>query len=120
MKLWLLKLLEYMNTGIHFLGGSFRSISCWAVIFMTSENLFCRLCGYKHESAPWGTDGKSPDYAFCPCCGVEAGYGDCTAQAARKWRQEWLAKGANWDDPKEKPANWNAKEQLKNVPAPFQ
>jgi hypothetical protein len=75
----------------------------------------CRVCGLLQGEPPWGCDGKSPTYAFCSCCGVEFGYGDASPTAIRDWRQNWVETGVNWDDPKEKPANWDWREQLSHV-----
>ena len=75
----------------------------------------CRVCGLLQSEPPWGSDGKCPTYAYCSCCGVEFGYGDASPEGIRRWRENWLASGANWNDPKEKPANWDLQEQLSHV-----
>ncbi len=75
----------------------------------------CRVCGLLQEEPPWGHDGKSPTYDFCPCCGVEFGYGDASLVGIRQWREKWIAAGANWDVPEQKPANWDRQEQLSRV-----
>jgi hypothetical protein len=81
--------------------------------------LFCRICGYEHPEPPWGADGQCPTYAFCDCCGVEAGYEDCTYASTSSFRQAWLADGAAWLFPKCKPAHWDLQRQLKNIPPAF-
>jgi hypothetical protein len=75
----------------------------------------CRVCGLLQSEPPWGYDGKSPTYDFCSCCGVEFGYGDASPLGIRQWRQKWIAKGATWDAPELKPANWDLQEQLSHA-----
>jgi hypothetical protein len=83
----------------------------------TAEPLLnCRVCGYANDDPPWGEDGMSPSYDFCPCCGVEAGYGDGSPKGIRHHRERWLANGANWDSPECKPERWELNTQLKGVP----
>ncbi|MFC3695068.1 hypothetical protein [Chenggangzhangella methanolivorans] len=78
----------------------------------------CRVCGFnQHE--PWGPDGTEPTYDICSCCGVEFGYEDCTVEGVKAYRAEWLAKGATWFQPKEKPTDWDLDEQMKSVPDRF-
>ncbi len=79
----------------------------------------CRVCGLLLEEPPWGDDGQSPTYDFCPCCGVEFGYGDATPQAARQWRHTWITAGATWREPERRPADWSLDQQLKDVPPGF-
>jgi hypothetical protein len=86
---------------------------------LSNQEFHCRVCGLLMPEPPWGDDGKSPAYDFCPCCGVEFGYGDCTHLAAQSWRETWIKKGAVWDNKDEKPTNWNLEEQLKTIPAGF-
>jgi hypothetical protein len=87
---------------------------------MHSEiDLYCRVCGYKSDEPPWGDDGRSPLFDFCACCGVEHGYQDSTPQGARTYRAEWLAGGANWEQPSEKQIGWSLDDQLRDVPAEF-
>lgn len=78
----------------------------------------CRVCGLLLED-PWGVDGRTPLYEHCPCCGVEFGYQDATPQGARKFREAWLASGANWDEPSKRPPRWDAIEQLMHLPEGF-
>lgn len=79
------------------------------------QNMRCRVCGLLQSEPPWGSDGKSPTYEYCPCCGVEFGYGDASSVAIQRWRDKWLANGAAWDEPKERPTNWDQAEQLSHV-----
>jgi hypothetical protein len=78
-------------------------------------NMHCRVCGLLQGEPPWGEDGASPTYGYCPCCGVEFGYGDASLSAVRRWRENWIATGAKWDQPEFKPVNWNMQEQLLSV-----
>jgi hypothetical protein len=87
---------------------------------MPSSDLYrCRACGWLLNEPPWGIDGHSPNFDYCPCCGVEFGYQDATPAGARKYREEWLKRGAPWNIPAEKPSGWVLEEQLKEVPAKF-
>jgi hypothetical protein len=79
----------------------------------------CRVCGLSQPIPPWGDSGRDPSFDFCPCCGVEFGYGDANVVAARGWRERWVAAGASWDDPSARPADWSLDEQLAHVPAAF-
>lgn len=78
----------------------------------------CRVCGFNYGQ-PWGPDGTDPTYEICCCCGVEFGYEDCTAQSTKSYRAEWLAKGAPWFMPPERPSDWDLAEQMKGVPEHF-
>jgi len=80
----------------------------------------CRVCGYLLDSPPWGDDGASPTFDICPCCGVEFGYQDCLVKAAKKYRKEWIDKGAKWSEPGSQPCDWDLHTQLKAVPPAFQ
>ena len=84
-----------------------------------SDAYRCRVCGVLLEDPPWGLDGRTPLYENCPCCGVEFGYQDATPQGARKFRDAWVSAGAQWDDPKKKPSEWDVGEQLAHVPEEF-
>ena len=79
----------------------------------------CRVCGLRLEDPPWGLDGRSPLYEFCPCCGVEFGYQDATRLGAQRHREQWLKDGGNWNDPEAKPLDWNPAKQLEQVPEDF-
>jgi hypothetical protein len=79
----------------------------------------CRVCGWLHAEPPWGLDGRTPLFEYCPCCGVEVGYQDATPVGARRFREQWLSKGAPWSEPEQRPADWNIDEQLKRAPAEF-
>ena len=83
------------------------------------HNNNCRVCGYLLDSPPWGDDGSSPTFEICPCCGVEFGYEDCTAQAAKNYRQGWIEEGAEWFEAKLKPDDWNLHRQLAAIPSGF-
>lgn len=70
-------------------------------------------------SQPWGPDGQCPDYAFCPCCEVEAGYEDSTLAAIRDYRRAWLAEGASWSMPNYQLVAWDLGQQLENIPPQY-
>ena len=80
----------------------------------------CFVCGLNlpavGEDAPWGISGKDPTFAFCPCCGVEFGYQDATLDAARNRREAWAQDSYRWADPERQPADWQAAQQLSNLP----
>tara|TARA_R110002124_G_scaffold89513_2_gene228779 strand:- start:2240 stop:2509 length:270 start_codon:yes stop_codon:yes gene_type:complete len=79
----------------------------------------CRICGFSLEEPPWGYDGKTPLYEFCPCCGVEFGYQDSSLEGVKRFREQWIENGMQWDEVKQKPDNWNPLEQFKNIPPEF-
>jgi hypothetical protein len=68
---------------------------------------------------PWGEDGKTPTFEFCPCCGVEHGYQDATPLGARRYREKWFSTGANWEIERLRPAEWDIQRQLLGVPSAF-
>ena len=76
----------------------------------------CRVCGLFERTQPYGPDGKSPDYDFCNCCGVEHGYEDGTPEGARRYRTNWLGNGAPWFLLDQKPEDWDLHRQLKGIP----
>lgn len=80
---------------------------------------YCRVCGFYDETLPWGDDMKSPTYHFCPCCGVEHGYGDFNQKSTKMWREKWVTHGAQWDDKTVCPEGWKLEEQLKNIPEEY-
>ena len=84
-----------------------------------SELLYCRVCGLKSSEPPWGLDGATPLFEFCPCCGVESGSGDATVSASINSRKRWISEGAKWFMPDEQPKNWNLQTQLAQVPEKF-
>jgi hypothetical protein len=84
-----------------------------------SDVYHCRVCGLRLDDPPWGFDGKTPLFEYCPCCGVEFGYQDATPIGARKYREGWLSGGAAWDQPTEKLVRWDPAEQLRHVPEAF-
>jgi hypothetical protein len=86
---------------------------------LNSDIYYCRVCGFRLQDPPWGDDGKSPSYDFCSCCGVEFGYGDASIIAIKTRREKWITSGANWDEPKLRPVNWNLEDQLQNVPKEY-
>jgi hypothetical protein len=87
---------------------------------MLSESSYhCRICGLRSEEPPWGSDGRSPLFDFCPCCGVEHGYQDATRTGALRFRSAWLQNGAKWDYEPMKPQDWHLDEQMARIPSEF-
>ena len=78
----------------------------------------CRVCGYGGDEFYDASD--APTYAICDCCGAESGYHDSTPEAARAYRQGWIAGGAIWRSQSERPSDWNLDEQLSRVPKDYQ
>ena len=86
---------------------------------LTDEDFRCRVCGLKHESPPWGEDGRTALFELCACCGVEWGYQDCLPKAVRSYRERWPNDGSDWHRPELRPANWDLDEQPTRIPAKF-
>jgi hypothetical protein len=85
-----------------------------------NKEIVCRICGYADEvDPPWGEDGETPSFDICVCCGVEHGYEDTSVESARKYRKTWVENGCKWWSKKWRPINWNAVDQLKNVPPEY-
>jgi len=83
---------------------------------MTAPNIFaCRVCGLEAGDPPWGEDGDSPTFDICDCCGVEFGYGDASAVGIARWRDRWIAAGAQWTRPELRPPGWSLEDQLKRL-----
>lgn len=81
----------------------------------------CFVCGmdfssYPPEEWPWGPDGISSSFDFCPCCGVEFGYEDASLTGVRRHRLRWQERGMPWSEPKQKPPDWNPSAQISAVP----
>jgi hypothetical protein len=73
----------------------------------------CRVCGLEYDEPTWGA---TYVYEYCYCCGVQFSYGDATPDAARKWRDRWLAEGAPWTDSERRPNDWDVDKQTARVP----
>lgn len=83
---------------------------------MPSSDLACRVCGRTYPTPPWGSDGRSPTFEICECCGVEWGYGDATPVAVARFRAAWEAAGRPWFCPSARPTDWDAAAQYANIP----
>jgi hypothetical protein len=83
----------------------------------TDNGLHCRVCGLFQGEPQW-PDG-CPSFAFCDCCGVEFGYQDNSAEAARLYRKDWVNGGAAWNKPDMKPTGWIMEEQFRFIPQEF-
>jgi hypothetical protein len=80
----------------------------------------CRVCGLEQGFAPWGPDGISgPTYEYCPCCGVEFGYGDETLESFRVFRTYWVNNQKKWYKNSKMPINWDWEEQMRHIPDDF-
>jgi hypothetical protein len=77
----------------------------------------CHICGNSLGEPPWGESGHDPTFNICDWCGCEFGYADSTEESALEYRKQWLAGGAEWRFPKNKPADWNPQTQLRDAPA---
>lgn len=84
-----------------------------------SDYLKCRVCGLVQDEPPWGEDGTVASFNICECCGTEFGYDDATPHAVVQTRARWLAAGAKWFQPKLRPASWDIKRQLADIPEPW-
>ena len=74
----------------------------------------CRVCGFdNYPDEFW--ENNSPMYIICPCCGCESGNEDYDIKSIKKYREEWLNKGAIWFNEKIKPKDWDLLKQLKNI-----
>lgn len=80
----------------------------------------CFVCGFNFDGfddvLPWGPDGVDPTVNYCPCCGVEFGFGDATLESARAWRGAWRDREMVWSEPEHRPADWDAARQLAGLP----
>jgi hypothetical protein len=86
---------------------------------MESMDLCCRVCGWRLERPPWGSDGRTPSFETCPCCGVEFGYQDFTPLGATRYRKLWVKAGARWAQPHKRPTDWDLEPQMEQVPLDF-
>ncbi len=80
---------------------------------------YCRVCGLDN-----GEEGVRDKYGYstffiCDCCGIEFGYGDETKDDCISARTNWLAQKMEWWNKKKKSSDWNADEQLKNIPKAY-
>jgi hypothetical protein len=82
---------------------------------MTGETR-CRVCGLRQDAPIWGSDGQSPTFETCACCGTTFGKDDTTPEAIRARREKWRAEGTQWADPTKKPEGWRLEEQIARVP----
>jgi hypothetical protein len=87
-------------------------------MFSTDANA-CRVCGFLLDEPPWGADGRTPLFDFCPCCGVEFGYQDATPVGAKHFRAKWVEAGAMWNEPAQRPPEWDLATQLEQLPRDF-
>ena len=81
---------------------------------MKSSNFICPVCGYNRLQEKT-RDNNVPSFEICSCCGTEFGYDDCNQESIMKRRIKWIESGYKWFSEEDKPDNWNAIEQLKNI-----
>jgi hypothetical protein len=91
----------------------------WIIFMHKNKNLLCRVCGYENAEPPWGEDGLSPTFNFCPCCGVEFGYQDHHLESIRTYRENWLNKGASRDEPNAKLLKRSLENQMQGIPKEY-
>ncbi|MDX3853136.1 hypothetical protein [Streptomyces sp. AK02-01A] len=75
----------------------------------------CRICGYD-DGVPLFDEYGVPQYVICPCCYNESGIGDDSVSQVRELREHWVAGGAQWYEPKLRPADWDLPTQLATIP----
>ncbi|MGI6126331.1 MAG: hypothetical protein ACOYEF_05135 [Planifilum sp.] len=76
----------------------------------------CPVCGYDGLTEPPYDREGNPSYEICSCCGFEFGYDDQSqGETFSGYRKKWLAAGAKWFDPAQKPENWSLKAQLRRI-----
>lgn len=75
----------------------------------------CPVCGWAGLArAPYNQFGN-PDFAICPCCGVEYGYDDSDGDHARL-RSEWIGGGMRWwAKSRTPPPAWDPTSQLRDA-----
>ncbi|WP_328494566.1 hypothetical protein OHS59_18825 [Streptomyces sp. NBC_00414] len=76
----------------------------------------CRVCGLDDGVTPLWNEYGVPQYVICACCATESGIGDDNLPQVREIRGYWVARGAEWDDPRLKPKDWDLLKQLANIP----
>lgn len=86
---------------------------------LNDQETRCRICGFDLLEPPWGPDGTTPSYEYCPCCNVEFGYQDATVVGARRYRYGWIEAGAEWGRTGDRPQGWDLAEQLEKIPREF-
>jgi hypothetical protein len=57
---------------------------------------------------------------ICDCCGAEFGYEGAKLIATKRFRSEWIAKGAVWFKPGAQPREWNLSGQRNSIPDAFE
>jgi hypothetical protein len=75
----------------------------------------CRICGLDVGEVRFDEHGLAL-FDICGCCGTESGVGDDTLAQVRLLRDRWLDAGSVWFQPKARPADWEPREQLRNLP----
>jgi hypothetical protein len=70
----------------------------------------------EHGAPPYARKHGDASYEVCVCCGFEFGNDDEPGTAPpstfREYREEWIAGGCQWFDPKKKKKDWSLADQL--------
>ena len=82
---------------------------------MQKDIFLCRICAWKLDEPPWGSDNRIPNYEICPCCGCEFGNDNYALESIREYRRSWLEKGAQWFLSKKRPVVLDLEGQLDNI-----
>lgn len=78
----------------------------------------CNVCGFDKLEWPQYLEDDAPNFIICECCGFQSGYDDLDlGKTFEEYRNEWIARGTPWTNPKKRPVNWVMKEQLLNIKA---
>lgn len=76
----------------------------------------CPVCGYPGLAEPPYNEDGGGSFEICPSCGFEFGFDDQSEGISHdEYRARWLADGAPWFDPEQKPEDWNLQAQLANL-----
>lgn len=76
----------------------------------------CPVCGFGGLLESPYNDAGGGSHEICPSCGFEFGFDDHSEGVSHEeYRARWLAEGAAWFDPDQRPEGWDLEEQLRNV-----
>jgi hypothetical protein len=75
----------------------------------------CPICGCENRGRPPYT-GDVGSYVTCPCCNFEYGFDDYVlGESFESSRRKWIRSGAQWRHSDDRPPEWDAKDQLRNI-----
>ncbi|MCP3959018.1 MAG: hypothetical protein GY719_14295 [bacterium] len=76
----------------------------------------CPVCGWDGLLEPAYDENGRGSHEICMSCGFEYGFDDHSEGVTHaQHRQRWIATGARWFNPDEKPEDWDLETQLANV-----